>query len=146
MMDNGTLQPVLLCAFFFATAFTLLVVRPTNVVKSFLHPSFFHNQLSHHMSVLFRPHFACRSCFFQIPTFQPDKLLLTKAHHQCWCVCDCERGMPKQFNTTSELTAKNEILPGFTMKERTWASEHLLLLSWQSEHKERGESRDSQRS
>ena len=46
--------PVFLRAFFHVTA-SLLFVRPTNVVRSFLHPSSFHDQLPHHMAMLMCP-------------------------------------------------------------------------------------------
>ena len=48
------------------------------------------------------------------------------------------RRRQKMFKTVPSQRA------GFTLKERTWASERLLHLSWHSEHKERGESRDSE--
>ena len=51
------IQPVIIRAFF-VTSSALLFVQPTNVVRSFLHPTSFHDQLPRHMSVLVCPRFS----------------------------------------------------------------------------------------
>ena len=61
--------------FFFATASTPFSIRPTNVVFSFLHPSSFHNKLSHDIAVRVCPQVAGLPPQHNLKWFQSNSFL-----------------------------------------------------------------------
>ena len=67
-MDSGT-TCASMCLF--AALLTLLFVRPTNVINSSLRPSFFHDQVPHHIAVLVCPRLGGLPSQHRLDWFQP---------------------------------------------------------------------------
>ena len=116
MTDIG---PVLLGAFFVTSA-TLLLIRPTNVVQSFLHQSSFYNKLSHH--TLCRSHVLCRP-------FLPIDWLVSKASSSHPAGRPPSLPRPPAIQKARCATARDARISGLTHYCCCWSSH---LSPWHS--------------
>ena len=63
---TGSVQSVVLRAFFFVTSLTLIFARPTDTIQSFLHRTSFHDKLSHHSTAAERDSDVVKKCGMEV--------------------------------------------------------------------------------